>query len=666
VELAGGTLTVSNIIHTGSTGSRFFNFNGGTLKPFNSSAAFFPSGLTRANVRNGGAIIDTDTSSVTIAPPLLHSTNVVDAAIDGGLTKNGNGTLTLIGVPGYTGPTRVNGGRLITPLPAASSSLVLAAGTRFSPALTNAALLADSAALTNATVDFNYGSFSANPNTNASFYLTNLALSGSVTCNIVGTGFPVTNLTLLSYGSKTGGGTFVLGSLPTGMAATLNDDGANVTLNITSPSIQSLIWSTGDGIWKTNGAANWNSGTATYLEYPSGMNDAVTFDDTASGTVTITGQVKPSATTVNVTSSSYTFGGAGSIGGTNGIAKLGTGTLRVDNANNFTGPVTISGGSGTTGGTIFVNNHSALGATSGTVTVNGPANTLEIGIAGGSGITVSNKTVVINGTGVGGARGALRGAAVAAGQTNIWAGPVTIGADNSRIGTEDNGNLVVAGNITDNGANFGLFLRPGGNSTVIIAGTNNSYAYTRIFGDATTSYIKLGANNALPASLLALGPGNLDLNGFNQAVAGINDSFGVGTIINNGASAVTLTINTGTNSASAFFLDGNLVDGTSTFNIVKSGKGSQTAAHSAVRERRRTRSRSRRIQSLHSTRPRRAALRRTPLTPPPRPSRLRSPRPQPTRRSCSTRPTASPVRRRTSRSWVRPPGSSTSRTGTRS
>ena len=76
----------------------------------------------------------------------------------------------------------------------------------------------------------------------------------------------------------------------------------------------------------------------------------------------------------------------------------------------------------TPGGTLFVKNPNALGATNGSVTVNGPANTLEIGVPDGSGIAVSNKTVIINGTGVGGARGALRGAAVAAGQTKMWAG----------------------------------------------------------------------------------------------------------------------------------------------------------------------------------------------------------------------------------------------------
>ena len=574
INLNGGTLAASNIVVSSIVGvNATNNFNGGTLKPRGNTTGFLPLAplaVTRANVRDGGAIIDTDGFNITIAQSLHHSAIAGDAAIDGGLTKSGNGTLTLSSLPTYTGPTRVNAGQLTTPLPTASTALVVAENARFSPTLTNRPWMVDSAALTNSTVDFNYVSFSANPDTNATIYVTNLVISGSVTCNVAGAGFPITNLTLLTYSSKTGGGSFVLGTLPPGAVATLNDDGANVTLDITAGSVQSLVWSVGDGLWQTNGGANWNSASATYLEYPSGVNDMVTFNDTASGTVNINSQVNPSSTTVDVTSGFYTFNGTGSIGGTNGIAKLGTSTLQIDNANNFTGPVTLSGG------TLFVNNPDALGATNGMVTVNGPANTLEIGAPSGNGIAVSNKSVTINGTGVGGSRGALRGASVAAGQTNIWAGPVVIGTELSRIGTEDGGNLIVAGNITDNGANLGVILRQGTGGTLTIASTGNTYAYTRTFGDASLGALVLGADNALSTNRLDLGTGIVDMNGFNQTVTGVQDYSGLGTIINNGAAASTLTINSGTNAAASNGTAGSLVDGISALNLVKTGKGTQT------------------------------------------------------------------------------------------
>jgi autotransporter-associated beta strand protein len=116
-NLSGGTATVGAIFGFGS--SRVFNFDGGTLRPNADQSAMdqtaFMASLTTANVRNGGAIIDTNGHNVTIAQPLVHSTIGGDNAIDGGLTKMGAGTLTitLAGAPTYTGQTSVFGGSLL-------------------------------------------------------------------------------------------------------------------------------------------------------------------------------------------------------------------------------------------------------------------------------------------------------------------------------------------------------------------------------------------------------------------------------------------------------------------------------------------------------------------------------------------------------------------------
>ncbi len=113
VNLNGGTLTIGQVIANTTTGSRVFNFNGGTLKPAAASASFFDAGVaSAANVRNGGAVIDTAGNDVTISQTLAHSGIGGDAAIDGGLTKTGAGTLTLNGANSYTGSTTVNGGTL--------------------------------------------------------------------------------------------------------------------------------------------------------------------------------------------------------------------------------------------------------------------------------------------------------------------------------------------------------------------------------------------------------------------------------------------------------------------------------------------------------------------------------------------------------------------------
>ena len=111
-HLDGGVLTAGRI--TQDAGSDTFgtlHFNGGTLKPSASSTTFLQ-GLTRANLRDGGVIIDTHGFDITIAQDLLHSDVAGGNPTDGGLTKTGAGKLTLTGSNTYTGDTTVNEGTL--------------------------------------------------------------------------------------------------------------------------------------------------------------------------------------------------------------------------------------------------------------------------------------------------------------------------------------------------------------------------------------------------------------------------------------------------------------------------------------------------------------------------------------------------------------------------
>lgn len=112
-NLNGGTLTVNQVKSTVTTGTRTFNFNGGTLKAFSASAATFfnlGTGNARANVRNGGSLIDTNGFNVTVASALEHSNVSGDNAIDGGLIKSSAGILTLTGTSSFTGDLTINGG----------------------------------------------------------------------------------------------------------------------------------------------------------------------------------------------------------------------------------------------------------------------------------------------------------------------------------------------------------------------------------------------------------------------------------------------------------------------------------------------------------------------------------------------------------------------------
>ncbi len=112
-ELNGGTLVTGSIggQNGGAAyGTSTFDFNGGTLQASAANTGFMQ-GLTTANVQAGGAIINTNSFNDTISQALLHDATL-GSTPDGGLTKNGAGTLTLNAVDTYTGATAIASGTL--------------------------------------------------------------------------------------------------------------------------------------------------------------------------------------------------------------------------------------------------------------------------------------------------------------------------------------------------------------------------------------------------------------------------------------------------------------------------------------------------------------------------------------------------------------------------
>ncbi len=131
-NLNGGTLSTPSVGSSGMGASKsMFNFNGGTLQAALDTTTFV-SGLTSANVRDGGAIIDTANFNVAVPVPLVHSTITGDAATDGGLTKEGTGTLTLTANNTFNGTTVVTAGALlVNNVPAKAGDSGTGSGTVF-------------------------------------------------------------------------------------------------------------------------------------------------------------------------------------------------------------------------------------------------------------------------------------------------------------------------------------------------------------------------------------------------------------------------------------------------------------------------------------------------------------------------------------------------------
>lgn len=240
---------------------------------------------------------------------------------------------------------------------------------------------------------------------------------------------------------------------------------------------------------------------------------------------------------INVTSGTVAI--AAPISGSVGLTKTGAGTtLVLSGASDYTGLTTVSAG------TLRVTNGSALGAT-------GAGN--EVTVSSGhqlelfGGVTVTGKTLTINGTGNN--QGALQGLA----GDNTWAGDVVLGSNTTRVGAAEGSILRITGAIS--GANPFIIRSydTGGLSTAIVevSGVSSYTGATQIFAGT----LRLaGSDNRLPiGTTVTLGvntiSGALDLGGVNQTVASIGTS-GTGSQnrIGNSSTAAdsTLTVAAGT------------------------------------------------------------------------------------------------------------------------
>ncbi len=485
-NLNGGTLTVPQIQASpaGSGGTGILNLNGGVLKAAKANASWITV-INNLNVGTGGAIIDDGGFAVSIAVPLTSN-----ASPDGGLTKQGNGTLTLNGGgSSYNGPTLINNGKLVLSNGSSingSSGITLNGGrltqistTPVTPTVTinSGGTLNGSNATVN-TVVVNAGGIVANGNSDTgvltigslTFNSTgtlNVALAGAsataapgiVTTTLAtsggggtSTGHVTVNATnatwnsgvydLVGYSTLSGPGLsdFVLGTI-TGLtprqSANLTNVAGDIAVTVTAGN--SPIWTGAlNSNWTTAVLAlpkNWKlqtGGTAT--DFLTG--DTVIFNDSSSvGAVNISdANVSPISTTFNNSTTNYTISSSGGFGIASGfVVKNGTAAVTLATANTYTGGTTLNAG------TLNINNAAALG--NGSLTIAG--GTLDN--TSGTAITLA-PAIPIN----------INADFAFTGTSNLSLGtsPITIGGTGTARAITVNGGTLTTGRLVFTGYDF--------------------------------------------------------------------------------------------------------------------------------------------------------------------------------------------------------------------
>lgn len=529
-NLNGGILTISRIMTGNDNGTAAFNFNGGTLKAAGSTPYFIQLGGAgqTANVLDGGAIIDSAGFDVAIPQALASGGTGI-----GGLTKIGNGTLTLSGGYSYTGPTAVRGGTLVLDAAQTSStsSALVVSNATLTLALNNGASSIYSGGVSlagNNVLNFNFGTATAPWASAIDANGYSVSNTGTNTINITGPALVVGTYPLIYTGGSVPTNNFKLGPLPTGMLAQLEDSGVALVLHITAAG-QSLAWYGADTLgntltnWDINASLNWNAGAAKYLQYSgNSYGDNVTFDDSVypgNTSINLGVRVVPSIVMFNSTAQAYRITGAGGIDGPVALVVTNTGSVFLGTSNNYSGGTIIGGG------TLSITNDSALGTnvvtlTGGTLQYDAnTASSRALAVAANSSIgVVAGATVQFSGTVTGNATVTKTGDGVLnLPNPNAIALTATVSAGTLNLG---NANAVTNGNVganIDNGVTFspgiGTFNAGGLNGAAALALADTALSPVRLSVGGNNSSSTFNGALTGAGSVVKAGTGTLTLNG---------------------------------------------------------------------------------------------------------------------------------------------------------
>jgi autotransporter-associated beta strand protein len=464
VNLNGGVLTTTNTRMSGTVNATStFRFNGGTLRSGGDSALFI-TGLTNAFVDSGGALIDINGRTSTIAQALLQGTGAGSLTLS---STAGGGTLTISGVNTFTGATTINGG-----------NLTILGGSSLSD--TAEVILANSAG--------------AGLNVNASETIGGLqgggASGGTVTIDASQT-LTVNQSTTQAFAGVVAG----TGSLTKGGSGTLTLSGSNTNNGTKSINAGTLQIGHANALG-TSGNITFGGGT---LQYGSGI------------TTDLSSRLKNSASAiiVDTNANNVTFASAIDSANSGGLTKTGSGTLTLNATNTYTGSTTINAGNLTLlGGNALSNTESVILANAAGVGLNVNASetigTLQGGGASGGIVTIAaNQTLTVNQQSDQTFAGVITGSGTL---TKSGTGALILSGNNTYSGSTnvDGGTLQIAGTT-----GLGSSLTFNGNSTSALvingaANTTNVYLGNSPTNGFTTT-VNLSGNNALATTDFSVG-----------------------------------------------------------------------------------------------------------------------------------------------------------------
>ncbi|PAW75197.1 MAG: hypothetical protein B9S38_02215 [Verrucomicrobiia bacterium Tous-C4TDCM] len=498
----------------GSTGG--FGISSGSL--VKNGAAMLT--INNANTYPGGTVLNAGTlqlgngnaigsSQLTLSGGNLDSSvaNLVNA---GNNAQLWNSDFTFVGTQSLnlgTGPVTLGGNRTVT----VSANNLTVGGIIGGGAVDLTKLGAGTLTLTGGgtftgTLAVNVGTVALSP-AGAGAFTANNALSGAGTLSVNPFAANSSNLTLLG-----------------------NLSGFTGTVNVgTSGGFNSKLATTG-------GSSSFGAGTVVNIAnggtwYNTAAQTGITVNISGTGNSESLGALRLDNTTLDVTSSVVlkadgSIGGTGSStinapisedGGSFSLTKQGAGTIFLGGVNTYGGVTTVSAGA------LVLQNPSALSGTTAGTTV---ADLARVEL---DNLTVTGEAITVAGAG-GNNLGALNGRS----GTSVWAGPITVDADLTRIGATTGATLELSGVIDDGVNDYRVIFRPqSATATVILSGANTYTGNTIIMSGPV---VATSINNVVGGTASSnLGAPVTAANG-TLILGNINGS---GTLVYNGAGETT-------------------------------------------------------------------------------------------------------------------------------